>query len=84
VDAVRLDQSVPVVPNAPRLTAVRSVRPKAARNVPKILMVLKAPPEEPVDAVLVHLPFVFSLILDLKMRPQPVHCLQPLPEQPLG
>jgi hypothetical protein len=47
-------------------------------------MVLKAPPAEPVDAVLVHLPFVFSLILDLKMRPQPIHCRQPLPEQPLG
>jgi len=73
-----------VVPNVLRLTAVRSVRPKAARNVPKILMVLKAPPAEPVDAVLVHLPFVFSLILDLKMRPQPIHCRQPLPEQPLG
>jgi hypothetical protein len=40
----------------------RNIRRTAARNVP---LVLTAPPAEPVDAVLVHLPFVFSLILNL-------------------
>jgi hypothetical protein len=78
-DAARPDRSVPAVRNALRLMEVLSVRPKAALNVPKVLT---APPAVPVDAVLVHLPFVFSLILNLKMRPRPVHCRPPPPEQP--
>jgi hypothetical protein len=40
----------------------RNIRRMAARCVLKVLM---ARPAEPVDAVLVHLPFVFSLILNL-------------------
>jgi len=41
---------------------IPSIRPTAARSV---LKVLTARPAEPVDAVFVHLPFVFSLILNL-------------------
>jgi hypothetical protein len=40
----------------------RNIRRTAARCVLKVLM---ARPAEPVDAVFVHLPFVFSLILNL-------------------
>jgi hypothetical protein len=60
--AGRLD--LPVLRARQSATAGQNVRLTVRRNAPKVLLMVL--PAVPPDAVLVHLPFVFSLIFNPK------------------